>query len=473
MRLDVIGNGLTVSVRRAVTVLAAAAGLMLSGCSSSVTTFGGCTYTAKSMQHSLPVCETFSLNVSTKDGSRLDVYFQIPYSQIHFEKDFEVFKASYTVSFIVRDENGSMVRANDVDRTVAAQSYTETASSLRDAFLRMFYIPPGSYTLEILVVDNRSHLQSRSSQRVEVKKFSKEDFCASDYLWFDYARLQQQGISLKPLFPSGLSYARDSIGVFQELYNVLRGDTVRLSLSYAFTVPHDTDETRLVSLAPPYTVRLSYCMLPPDSVYYRSDSVFVSPVDGVLQVFQHFPRLAAGVNTVTRKIFLYRNGAADSSVSTAKFPVYPSSFPHLNGVDEEIAALSYIAWPKEIDSIRAGATPGSRLERLLRFWEDHGGTFRRKEFYNRIEEANELFSSCTEGWKTPMGIAYIICGPPDYVECQGLTTEVWYYDIGSNRSFAIPFRLSFERDNERYYELVPFSLNDFIWGDFVNRWRRQ
>jgi GWxTD domain-containing protein len=214
-------------------------------------------------------------------------------------------------------------------------------------------------------------------------------------------------------------------------------------------------------------------MRAPDSIYYRSDSVFVSSVDGVLQVFQNFPKLTMGVTTVTRKIFLYRNGTADSSVSTAKFPVYPSSFPRLNGIDEEIAAISCIALPPEVDSIRAGATPGNRLERLIRFWEDHGGSLRRKEFYNRVEEANELFSSCTEGWKTPMGISYIICGPPDFVECQGLTTEVWYYDIGSNRSFTIPFRQSFEHEDERYYEIVPFSVNDFIWADFVNRWRRQ
>jgi GWxTD domain-containing protein len=473
MRLDVIGNRVIVRLRSVVSVLAAAVGLLLSGCSSSVNTVGECYYTAKSMQHSLPACETFNLNVTTKDGNRLDIYFQIPYLSIHFEKDFDLFKASYTASFILRDDNGSIVRANDVDRTVEAQSYTETVSSLHDAFLKMFYIPPGDYTLDIIVTDNRSRLVSRRRQRVEVESFSKDDFCAGDYLLFEYARPAQQGISLKPIFPSGLSYVRDSIGMFQELYNVRRGDTVRLSLSYAIAAAHDTAETKLVALMPPYNLRLSDCMRAPDSIYYRSDSVFVSSVDGVLQVFQNFPKLTVGVTTVTRKIFLYRNGSADSSVSTAKFPVYPSSFPRLNGIDEEIAAISCIALPQEVDSIRSAATPDNRLRRLLLFWEDHGGSFRRKEFYDRITLANDLFSSCTEGWKTPMGISYIICGPPDYVECRGLTTEVWYYDIGSSRSFAIPFRQSFEHDNERYFEIVPFSVNDFMWGDFVNQWRRQ
>ena len=230
MRLDVFENGLTPPLRRAAFVFAAAVGVTFFGCSSSVNTLGGCYYTAKSTQHSLPACETFNLNVNTKEGNRLDIYFQIPYSRIHFEKDFDVFEASYTVSFILRDDNGSIVRANDVDRTVVAQSYAETVSPLHDAFLKMMYVPPGDYALDIIVTDNRSRLVSRRRQKVEVESFSKDDFCASDYLFFEYARAEQQGISLKPIFPSGLSYIKDSIGMFQELYNVRRGDTVRLSL---------------------------------------------------------------------------------------------------------------------------------------------------------------------------------------------------------------------------------------------------
>ena len=304
MRLDVFGNGLTIP-------LAEGGFCVGSCCGSNVLRLlrrasihlAGVIITAKSTQHSLPACETFNLNVNTKEGNRLDIYFQIPYSRIHFEKDFDLFEASYTVSFILRDDNGSIVRANDVDRTVVAQSYAETVSPLHDAFLKMLYVPPGDYALDIIVTDNRSRLVSRRRQKVEVESFSKDDFCASDYLLFEYARPEQQGISLKPIFPSGLSYIKDSTGMFQELYNVRRGDTVRLSLSYSFAVPHDTAETKLVVLMPPYNLRQSNCMRAPDSIYYRSDSVFVSSVDGVLQVFQNFPKLNVGLNAVTTKDF--------------------------------------------------------------------------------------------------------------------------------------------------------------------------
>jgi GWxTD domain-containing protein len=164
---------------------------------------------------------------------------------------------------------------------------------------------------------------------------------------------------------------------------------------------------------------------------------------------------------------------ADSNVHKLTFPVYASSFPHLSGIEEEIKSLAYIARSEEMDSLHAGVTPGEKRSRVVRFWQDHGGEVRQHEFYERVREANELFSSCTEGWKTPMGITYIVCGPPDYVECQGGMNEAWYYDLGGNRGFAVTFRLNTENELGRYYEIVPFSVNDFLWQQFVDRWRRQ
>jgi len=472
MRLGFGGHGLNLLLRSIAALAVAGAAAFFVGCSSNVNIAGGCYYSTRAMQHSQPAGESFTLNVDTKEGNRLDIYFRIPYSRLHFEKDLDVLKSTYTVSFVLRDADGTIAHANDFDRTVIAKTYAESVSPLYDAFLKMFYLPPGDYTLDIAVEETWSHQVSRRREKVKVAVFPKDDFCASDYLLFEKATPGQGGISLKPVFPSGLSYVKDSMGMFQEIYNVHHGDTIRLSTLYSFVTTRDTPDTKHISLVPPYGVRFSECVGPPDSVYYRSDSLVVSPSDGVLQIFQSFPRMMRGATTLVRKVFLSRNGVVDSSVSAKRFSVFTPAFPRLNGEEEELAALSYIAWPPEIDSIRAGKTPDERSRRLLLFWEDHGGSARRREFYNRIAEANEIFSSCMEGWKTPMGISYIICGPPDFVDCQGGTNELWYYDLGNNRSFIIPLRRNYGNVNEPYYEIPPFSVSDFIWGDFVNRWRR-
>ena len=78
MRSHFCGDGLNIRARKVILVVIAAAGLLLSGCSSSMEQGTQCYYTAKAMQHSLPACETFMLNVDTKDGNRLDIYFKFP-----------------------------------------------------------------------------------------------------------------------------------------------------------------------------------------------------------------------------------------------------------------------------------------------------------------------------------------------------------------------------------------------------------
>ena len=470
-------------------ILAAVA--LFSGCAPSSGSLVQCFYVAQSAQHALPSCELYTLNVKAKEGrriptgvsiprgmddsasSRLDVYVQTHYSRLHFEKNNELFKGSYTVSFIVRDLNESVVRSNDVDRSPVARSYGETVSSRRDAFLQTFFLSPRTYLLDVIIVDNGSGLRQRYRRNVEAKNFSIENFCASDYLIFANAESDQRGISLTPMFPSELSFARDSIGMFQEVYNLRRGDTVRLQLVYACPRREGLSDSKPASQSAPDLLRPAQCSRPADSTYYSSDSVFIAGTDGRVQIFQYFPKPAAGVSSITRTVYHSRNGVCDSSVNTMKISIYPSTFPGYAGIDDEIAALSTIARGDEVDSMRTGSMPGDRRIRIKKFWEKHGGVIRQKEFDDHVREANVLFSSCVEGWKTPMGITYIICGPPDYVECQGFANEIWYYDLGGNRALSVPFRLNLENEFGKYYEIIPFSVNNYLWQQFVDRWRRQ
>ena len=468
-------------------ILTAAA--LFSDCTPSSEALVACYYIAQTNQHTLPACEVYTLSVKPKEGrrvspeflfprsandslsSRLDVYIQTQYSQLRFEKANELFKGSYTVSFILRDLNESVVRSKEIERSPVARSYGETVSLRCDAFLQTFFLSPGTYLLDIVIVDNGSGLRQRYRRNVVAKNFPNDFFCASDHLLFQKAESDQRGISLTPIFPSELSFVRDSIGMFQEVYNLQRGDTVRLHLAYA--CPRREALTKPVSQSTPYLLRPPQCIHPADSTYYISDSVFIPERDGTVQIFQYFSKPTVGVSSILRTIYRSRKGIVDSSVNTMNAFVYSSTFPRYSDVDEEIAALSVIARSEEVDSMNSGGSPTERRIRIARFWEKHGGTIRQKEFDDRVREANVLFSSCVEGWKTPMGITYIVCGPPDYVECQGSGNEVWYYDLGGNRALTVSFRLNHENEFGKYYEITPFSLNDYLWQQCIDRWRRQ
>lgn len=476
---------------RSLPVFVLVAVALFSGCAPSSETLVQCFYVAQSARRALPACDIYWLSVKAKEGqrippgvstprgaddslsSRLDVYVQTLYARLHFEKSDDLFKGSYTASFIVRDLNESVVRSKDVERSLVARSYGETVSSRFDAFLQTFFLSPGRYVLDIIIVDNVSGLRQRHRLNVEVKNFSKGNFCASDYLLFGKAESDQRGISLTPMFPSELSFASDSIGMFQEIYNLRRGDTVRLHVAYFCSRREGLSDIRLASQSTPFLTRSPQCIRPADSMYYNSDSVFIAGSNATVQIFQYFPKPAVGVSSITRTAYCSRNGVTDSSSTTMKISIYPSTFPRYSDIDEEIAALSTIARSEEVDSMRVDSSLAERRIHITMFWEKHGGAIRQKEFNDRVREANELFSSCVEGWKTPMGITYIICGPPDYVDCRGYSNEIWYYDMGGNRALSVPFRLNLENEFGKYYEIVAFSVNEYLWQQFIDRWRRQ
>jgi hypothetical protein len=92
-------------------------------------------------------------------------------------------------------------------------------------------------------------------------------------------------------------------------------------------------------------------------------------------------------------------------------------------------------------------------------------------FYNRVEEANRLFTSYKEGWKTDKGMIFIIMGPPDRVQ-RSKDREVWVFSQRANFS-EINFTFN-RRPNQfvdDYYELQRYVEYQPIWYPMVEAWR--
>ena len=111
------------------------------------------------------------------------------------------------------------------------------------------------------------------------------------------------------------------------------------------------------------------------------------------------------------------------------------------------------------------------------FWLDIGGSSERakeliKKYYGRVMEANKLFTSFQEGWKTDRGMIYIVFGAPNKVT-KRKDGEIWTYGEGTNSSSIV---FSFIKI------INPFSDNDYYlernetykdsWYQAVDMWRQ-
>lgn len=207
---------------------------------------------------------------------------------------------------------------------------------------------------------------------------------------------------------------------------------------------------------PPYsTSRESAFELEPDSLFQIDAN---SPISLPLNGFYHF-RL--------------------DTASWEGFTVYSfyKSFPFIAKREHLALPLRYLTTKKEYEELSAVmGDPKEIKKKVDLFWMGRSGSLERskvvlKAYYNRVQEANMLFTSYLEGWKTDRGIIYVIYGPPDKV-FRSKEGEEWVY---GNETSSLSYRFFFSKLGN------PFSENDYAlnrsssyrygWGVAIKFWR--
>jgi len=137
----------------------------------------------------------------------------------------------------------------------------------------------------------------------------------------------------------------------------------------------------------------------------------------------------------------------------------------IDNLDKAIEQLRYIATAAEMKSMRK-AKENQKKEEFLKFWQKRDPTPNTpdnelmNEYYKRVNYANAHFTGFLEGWRTDMGMVFILFGPPSDIERHPfeLNTkpyEVWYY-YEINRTFVFVDESGFGD----YRLVTPFELYD-------------
>jgi GWxTD domain-containing protein len=166
----------------------------------------------------------------------------------------------------------------------------------------------------------------------------------------------------------------------------------------------------------------------------------------------------------------------EKSIYTAdtEFLIHAIDFPHMTDVDQQIQALNYVASTRDLERIKSGETREERRRLLNEYWQNVGA-WKMSDYYERVRVANELFTANVEGWKTPMGMVFIILGEPHIVDCRiGIErTETWTYYMQSG---GIEFVFMRERtadpaDRKAYYWVSSIRGGYSAWLNAINIWR--
>ncbi len=416
-----------------------------------------------------------------RDGEPgVDIYSGIVYRSLTFVRSVEQFVAVCQTTVIVSDwENQEHVLEREWIDSVMAVEYAETQSFRAFVRDRRLLLRPGRYRVDVTVRDAISGKSAVRSQGVEV--FSLDSGRpALSAIW-----LQVRGgtgaftpvVSLH--VPSNIGPLRASVMAYNFagmerlvvdwLLVKIASDTSVASQPYGYQPPGDGLLLKGVDLEQRDTTAMKQEPVAPAERDTTLD-FFLPPVDDGMYIL--FARMVGRLPGSDHDTLLLQD-RYDLSVKGPNFP-RPSTLEAL------IAPLGYIATQDEFTAIRTATTLQEQRRQFEMFWLNRTGNEQAasnaiKQYYTRVEDANLLFTTYKEGWKTDRGMVYIILGPPLSVTTRG-GDETWLYSYDETDPLSA---FVFQRVRETNtgpafpnFSLLRRSYYADSWERAVQRWRR-
>jgi GWxTD domain-containing protein len=356
--------------------------------------------------------------------TRLDVYVQVPYENLAFTKQADGYRASYEMSVSILDSTGQVAAEKLWTEQVKAETFEQSISSYGYSLAqRVFELAPGTYVIHSVVRDDETGVSHKRQQRITVSDFSGEGLLLSDIMLVSRITTTGGKKTIVPNVSPNVGLVSEAFHVFFEAYNKTGLDSIVLHVA----ILNDAKE-RVTEFSQPH--RLSAGR---NQVFLRIENTTLPIGDYVLYV-----RALRNEEPPDAQSF-----AVTSRAFVMRWRGLPRGIKDLNLAIEQCV---YIAKDSEMDHMREESTPEEKQKRFLEFWrrrDPNPSTPRNErleEHYARVEYANKNFKHYIDGWRTDMGMVYIIFGSPNNVDrhpfdIDSKPYEVWtYYDM--NYSFV-------------------------------------
>lgn len=351
---------------------------------------------------------------------RLDVYIEMPLENLQFKKigSSDNYESSVEFRIIIKDF---------LDQQIFTQTYNEKITQSRNeqknvsrstvTTLKSYFLKSGFYKVNFTLKDKNSGNEYLKDFSVNVLDPRTEKVVASDIMLLsDYFVDDKGEQEITPLI-SGNIGTMESFYIFSEVLNN-SGEEFTKTLNIKTYDSKDKVVFDTIVSVP---------------LKKGKNSVIQKIYTDDYTVGNYKMKIFDGIKEITGTTFVYKWGDIPISVKD---------------LDEAVSQLIYIATTKELDHINNAPNEEEKLKRFVKFWKSIDPSPRTPkneimiEYYNRIKIANERYSHYIEGWKTDMGMVFIIYGNPSVIdrhpfESDSKPYEIWtYYDINRQYIFV-------------------------------------
>jgi len=370
--------------------------------------------------------DALNLKSDQPDMGRLDLYIEVPYSVLRFTKDDDIFRSAYEVSVNMYDGTDKLIEDKWWTEKIETTTYEESVSpSVGDVTQRTLQLLPGTYTLVVQIKDRETEKTSRIKRKVTVENFYATPFALSDIMIVRRLDTMSQKKIVYPNISANVGDVKDSFTFFFETYNNISAETEQVYL----TIENMTGDAvqKDTFMCPLGTGRVSCFHQVPTSRLIAGD--YIVKLTAIPQNV-HDSESVKTLEAKTSRFFVVRWHGVPVSITN---------------LDLAIEQLQYVADKNVLDEMK-NAPPEKKRELFDTFWKKRDPTPNTErnelmeEYYTRVIYANKHFTHLVDGWKTDMGMVYIIFGVPNTIErhpfeIDSRPYEVWsYYD--QNRQFV-------------------------------------
>jgi GWxTD domain-containing protein len=375
-----------------------------------------------------PVFTVEALCFAADDGekSRLDVYVDVGYDVLHFVNEANVYRASYEVGIAILDTLNKPVNEKSWLENIQTPAYDKSVSPKESNLSqRSFDITPGNYVVRVQITDDETKKSFAVKRHVNVRHFQKSRFVLSDIMLVNSMTLEGEKRVIAPNISGDVGGLKEGVILFFEAYCRLALDSTTLFVSVL-------NNKREVVASDSFMQKLTGPRTP---CFHTVATKDLGAGDYFVTVEAH-PRQVNGDGSVIEA------SSTTSHVFVIRWKGIPASILDL---DAAINQMIYIVDKDRLEKMKS-APPERKKELFVEFWrkkDPSPGTERNElmdEYYARVEFANKHFSHFMDGWKSDMGMVFIIFGTPSNVERHPFDSdakpyEIWtYYEL--NRQFV-------------------------------------
>lgn len=372
-------------------------------------------------QYKKPKTDLFNLDVlnfysSEGTRSRVDIYIEIPLKNIEFKKSKTLkntFVSSFDLNIDVKDASGNIIYNNVSKDEVTTQEIGQEFLMHNSQILtRNIFLPPGNFEIIVSMLENSTKKRTEQSRKITVNDFYSPPLSISNVMVVSKLTSTDGRKVITPDVSRNISDV-DTFYLFYYIYNNNPGEVIAINC-----LIKDADNKEVFNINE---------TLDQTSVYTFQNQIFMAFPTNNLSFGNYSVEITAASNS--------SNAAAQSYFQNISY-----DFPlPLNQIDVLIDQLQYIAKSDEISYIKKGKTLAEKQKRFLEFWKkkDPSPNTKRnetmQEYYKRIAEADKRFSTVyTPGWKTDMGMVFIIFGEPNNIDRHPYDMdqkpyEIWQY----------------------------------------------